>query len=141
MRKHVARASFAAFVLALAGLLIAAPGQAQDQDSSARSQAQAEQIPQEELDRYATAYLQIAQVRQQMQQDMQNASSQEERQSVRESANQEMSSILEEHGISVQRYREITNILNSDQQQRQEFTSLVQQKRQQSGGDTSGNNR
>lgn len=132
MPQRTLRASITALTIALVGLLIAAPGQAQDQNQPGQ-QGQAEQIPQEELDRYATAYLEIAQIRQQMQQDMQNAGSQEERQSIRQESNQEMSSVLEDHGMSVERYRQITNILNSDQEQRQAFTALVQEKRQESG--------
>lgn len=133
MRNGMLRTTFAAaLVLALVGLVGPATAHAQQQSQQQgqqQQQAQTEDIPQEELDQYAEAYVEIAQVRQSLQQQMQNAGSQEERQSIQQEANQQMQSILQDHGISVQRYREITTVLNQDQEQRQEFTALVQEKR------------
>lgn len=114
----------AAAVALLAGLLAApAPAQAQEQPAPQNTPT----VEQEELRTYAEAYIQIADVRARLQQQMAQASGQEEQAQIRQQANQEMRSILQEHGISTQRYREITNILNNDQEQRNAFTSMVEE--------------
>ena len=141
MRDVTLRTTFAAvLVLALTGWVGTAPANAQQQgQQQGQQQAQAEEIPQPELDRYAAAYMEISQIRQGLQQKLQNAESQEERQSIQQEANQTMQAILQEHDISVQRYRQITEILNSDQEQRQEFTAMVQEKRSgEESGESSG---
>lgn len=122
-----------AAVLAFTALLVAAPLQAQSQGQgqSGASAQETPQIAEQELRSYARAYLQIADVRAQLQQKVTQASGEEEKSAVRQEANQQMATILREEGISVQRYREITSVLNADPQQRQAFSSMVQEMRAQ----------
>lgn len=111
----------------LAISLLAAPAAAQETEADESPAQQVAEVPDQELRTFAEAYLQIAQVRQQMQSDLGQAGSQEERSTIQQEANQQMGSILQDHGLSPQRYREITQTLNQDPAQRSEFQQLVQE--------------
>lgn len=121
------RALVTAAMPILAIALLAAPTAAQETQGEESPAQQVAEVPDQELRTFTEAYVQLAQVRQQMQAELGQAGSEEEQATIQEEANQQMASILREHGISPQRYREITQTLNQDPAQRSEFQQLVQE--------------
>ncbi|NIP59043.1 MAG: DUF4168 domain-containing protein [Gemmatimonadetes bacterium] len=121
------RALITAAVPILAIGLLAAPTAAQETGGEESPAEQVAEIPDQELQTFAEAYVQIAQVRSQMRSQVSQAGSQEERSEIQQKANQQMGSILQDHGLSPQRYREITQTLNQDPAQRSQFQQLVQE--------------
>lgn len=104
----------------------AAPAQ---QPTQQEQQQDVEDVPEDELRTFAEAYAEIADIRRQMQSDLQEAENRDEATQIQQDADQEMQGILQENGISVERYQEITQILNADPEQRQEFEQILQEVR------------
>lgn len=108
-------------VALLAAVLHAAPGAAQQP----QPQQDAPEVPEAELETFAEAYADIADIRQELQTELQAAETSEEANQIQQEADSRMQAVLEEHGISVQRYQEITQVLNSNPEQRQEFEQIL----------------
>ncbi|MEX2466557.1 MAG: DUF4168 domain-containing protein [Gemmatimonadota bacterium] len=78
----------------------------------------------QELEAFTEAYFEISQVRDQMSPELAAAETAEEANQLQQQANDRMMGILENHGMSVERYSEITTLLNADEELRAEFEAL-----------------
>jgi hypothetical protein len=81
----------------------------------------------EELVEFTKAYLEVMEVREEMEERMMGAATQEEAQQIQMEANQKMVAVIEEHEFTPQRYTEITNILNADEELREEFEQIYRE--------------
>ena len=114
--------SFGAFAVALLALaLVSVPAQAQVLEG------EVEQVPSEELREFAEIYLDVDEIRQEVEMEIATAESPEEAQQIQQQANVRMTAVVEEHGMSIERYTEITQALNTDPQQHQEFVSILEE--------------
>jgi hypothetical protein len=87
----------------------------------------AESYSSEELDIFTNALLEVAEVRQKYTPMLQGAESEEEEASVVEEANAEIMQVIEEtDGITVDRYTEIAQAANEDQELNQRIIERVQ---------------
>lgn len=88
----------------------------------------AQEIPdppdREELVEFTKAYLEVMEVREDMEAKMMRAATQEEAQKIQMEANQMMVAIIDDHEFTPQRYTEITNILNADEELREKFEEI-----------------
>ncbi|MDZ7780726.1 MAG: DUF4168 domain-containing protein [Gemmatimonadota bacterium] len=91
---------------------------------------------QAELETFAEAYVAIGEVRAEMSPELAAAENAEEANALQQEANDRMTQILDEHGLSVERYSAITQILNSDEELRAEFEAVYEEL---TGADGSGN--
>lgn len=82
---------------------------------------------QAELQTFAEAYVEIGEVRAEMSPDLAAAENAEEANALQQEANDRMMEILEQHGLSVERYSAITQILNSDEELREEFEAVYEE--------------
>lgn len=99
------------------------------QQPTPQQEADVEDVPEQELETFAEAYAEIAGVRQDMQAELQAAEDREQATQIQQQADQEMQGILQEHDLSVERYQEITQVLNADPEQRQEFEQILEEVR------------
>lgn len=111
--------------LALGALLIAVPAEAQQPQP--QGQEDLPEIPEEKLETFAEAYLEIDQVRAEMQMEMQTAEDQTEASQIQQEANAQMEAILDDHGFDVQEYQQITQVLNVDPEQREKFQAILEE--------------
>jgi hypothetical protein len=88
------------------------------------AQAAPETPDSEELETFTEAYFEISQVRDQMSPELAAAETAEEANQLQQQANDMMMGILEDHGLTVERYSAITTILNTDEELRAEFEAL-----------------
>lgn len=138
--KHVTRAIRAPGVLA-GGLLLAvaftaAPVHAQQQPAPQQPAPQ-QQVPElepETLETFAEAYLEIGDVRMEMQSRLEGVQDQNEANQIQQEANNQMQEVLGEHDFTVQDYQQITQVLNNDPEQRQEFEQLVAELQEEESG-------
>jgi len=77
-----------------------------------------------ELETFTEAYHEISQVRDEMSPALTTAETAEEANALQQQANDQMMDILEEHGLTVERYSAITQILNQDEELRAEFEAM-----------------
>ncbi len=113
-------------LLVAAGMVAAVPATLSAQETP---EEQTDSIADEELERFARAYLEIAQLASEMQQDTAEATSPEAKQQIQQEARAAMTQALQERDLTPQRYREIAGRVNRDADLRQEFTALVQELR------------
>ena len=111
-------AAIAVFALAL---MVAVPANAQ------MPEAEAEEIPQDELELFAEIYLEADEIRQELDMQVAAADSPEEAQQIQEEANQRMMQVIEDHGMSLERYQEVTHALNADPEQHQAFLAVLEE--------------
>lgn len=123
---RITRSLAGVMAVAVSIFITALPGQAQQPQP--QGQEDLPEISQEELDTFADAYLEIDQIRLQMQTQMQSAQDQETANQIQQEANEQIGTILEEHGFTVEEYQQITQILNVDPEQRAEFQELLEEK-------------
>lgn len=126
------------FALSLvAGTLLvafaAAPVQAQQQPAPAPQQQDVPELEEETLETFAQAYLEVGEVRMELQNELQTTQDQEEANRIQQEANNRMQEVLESHGMTVQDYQQVTQVLNSDPEQRQEFEALVEEIQEENG--------
>ncbi len=115
-------------VVALAvGAVFASPAEAQIPGDQPGAQ-EVPEIPQEDLETFADIYIDVDEVRQDLEMRMGAADSPEEAQQIQQEANELMTGIVEEHGMTVERYTEITEVLNADPEQHQEFVEILEQR-------------
>lgn len=115
----------------LAAGLMAAPATAQEQQQPAQEM---EEIPEAELETFAEAYIEIMDVRMDLEAQLQAAEDAEQANQLQQQANQEMLVILEEHEIDTRRYQEIVQVLTADPEQRQAFEAIVEELTEGEGG-------
>jgi hypothetical protein len=115
MRKRMTR-RMTLPALALA-LVVAAPTGAE---------AQAADTPdQEELVQFTEAFLEVTEIRQDMEAQVAQVQSPEEANALQQQANDQMVAVLDEHGLTTERYSEIVNLINQDEEVRNEFEELL----------------
>ncbi len=124
--RPITRTLAGVIAVAMAVLIAAQPGQAQQPQP--QGQQDVPEISDDELETFTEAYIEIDQIRGEMQAEMQTAQDQATANEIQQQANQEMSSVLEDHGFTVEEYQQITQILNVDPDQRQEFQALLDEK-------------
>jgi len=125
MFDRMLRSAFALVIAA--GLVPALPATASAQETPQQPQEQTDSIADEELERFARAYLEIARLTAQMERDTALATSPEEKQEIVRQTRAAMPGVLQEHEITAQRYREIANLLNQDPELRQKFAALLEE--------------
>lgn len=109
------------------GLLLAfSAASVQAQQPAPQPQQQVQDLEQETLETFAEAYLDIGDVRMEMQSRLENVQDQSQANQIQQEANQQMQAILEEHDLTAQDYQQITQVLNNDPEQRAEFESIVE---------------
>lgn len=119
MRKHTTRA-LTLPALALAFLVTAPLG--------ADAQVADPPIPdQEELVQFTEAFLEVTELRQEMEVEVAQAETPEEANALQQQANDEMVGTLEEHGLTTERYSEIVTLINQDESVRNEFEELLEE--------------
>lgn len=121
----------------VAGTLLVAfaavPVQAQQQPAPAPQQQDVPELGEETLETFAQAYLEVGEVRMELQNELQTTQDQEEANRIQQEANNRMQEVLESHGMTVQDYQQITQVLNSDPEQRQEFEATVEEIQEENG--------
>lgn len=91
------------------------------------AQAAPETPDRAELETFTEAYHEISQVRDEMSPALATAETAEEANALQQEANDQMMSILEGHGLTVERYSAITQILNQDEELRAEFEAIYEE--------------
>lgn len=81
----------------------------------------------EELTSFTHAYIDIQDIRAEVEVRMLQASSEEEATAVQQEANERMQAALDEQEITVDRYTEITNVLNADEPLRVRFQEIYEE--------------
>lgn len=112
---------------ALAAGLAAAPATGQQQPAPQPQAQDAPEIEQDELETVAEAYVEISEIRAQMQTELQSADDSQQATEIQQRADQQMQQVLQDHGIAIERYQEVIQILNSDPEQRQAFQEVLQE--------------
>ncbi|MFO8173468.1 MAG: DUF4168 domain-containing protein [Gemmatimonadota bacterium] len=91
-------------------------------------QVEAQQAPdppdKEELVTFTKTYIDVMDVRAEMEVEVAQATSQEEAQRIQEEANEKMTAIIHDHDLTPERYGEITAALNADEELLQEFQEI-----------------
>lgn len=87
-------------------------------------QQQGDPPDQEELVTFTETYIEVMDVRAEMEAKVAQAASQETAQEIQEQATQEMAGIIQDHGLTPERYGEITATLNADEELLQEFQEI-----------------
>lgn len=110
---------------AIALALASAPMVAVTSQSAAAQSA--ETFTSEELDIFTNALLEVAEVREKFTPRLQSAENEEEEAAIVEEANQEIMQVIEDaDGITVDRYTEIAQAANEDQELNQRIIERVQ---------------
>src|SRR5690606_13238394 len=91
--------------------------------------AQATPAPpdQEELETFTAAYVEIAEVRAELSPELAAAETPEEAAEIQDEANNRMMAVLDDHDLDVDRYTEITAVLNQDEALRAQFEEMYAQ--------------
>lgn len=120
-------ATFAVAVAVFTGALfvLAQPAAAQ-QGQQGAPPAQDIEVSDGELETFAEAHLEVQEIRQEMDQAIQSAEDREAAQAIQKQANQEMAAVIQdEHEMEVNRYRQIAQAINQDQELRQKFQTII----------------
>jgi hypothetical protein len=128
-----ARTVSTVFLALLATLSVLAPAPAEAQSQGREIMPEAPPIEDGELRSFAHLYLDVAEVRDDLQHDLEDASGQAEAQRLQQEARDEMQSLVEESDFTIERYTQIGQILNVDPEQRAEFQALVEEIRADEG--------
>lgn len=104
--------------VATAALLVGAPA-----DSAAQQQTATPD--REELVTFTEAFVEIAEVRDEMTPAIAQAESQQEAAELQSTANERMIEILDEHELDPQRYNTITQLINNDPEVRADFEAIL----------------
>lgn len=78
----------------------------------------------EELVTFTEAYIDVTEVQTELSEQVAEAETPEEANALQEEANEEILGILEEKELEADRYREITMVLNADEELRAEFQEI-----------------
>lgn len=81
----------------------------------------------EELVQFTEAFLEVTEIRQEMEVEVAQAETPEEANALQQQANDEMVATLEEHGLTTERYSEIVTLINQDEEVRAEFEELLEE--------------
>jgi hypothetical protein len=83
---------------------------------------------QEELVQFTEAFLEVMEIRQELEVEVAQAETPEEANALQQRANDEMVATLEEHGLTTERYSEIVTLINQDESVRNEFEQLLEER-------------
>jgi hypothetical protein len=90
------------------------------------AEAQVADTPdQEELVQFTEAFLEVTEIRQDMEAQVAQAQSPEEANALQQEANDQMVAALDDHGMTTERYSEIVNLINQDEAVRNDFEELL----------------
>jgi hypothetical protein len=114
----------------LAGLLTLDVAQAQDSKTQQQQpMSQQSDFSQDQLESFASATLQVQEVRAKWQTQMQTADSAEKAQALQAQANNEMVSAVEDEGLTVETYNAIATAARANPDLANRITELMQQAR------------
>ena len=121
MSRLIQKTLSVAAVMALALLVL--PGAV---DAQVEQQQLDEITPpdQEELTRFAHGLIEITEIEQEMQQELAGVQDVEEATQIQQAANQEMVAALEDHDLSPERYSEIAQLLETDEELQVQFQQV-----------------
>ena len=108
-------------ILGLLALLLILPF------ASSASAQEASPPDSQELEVFVETYVDIQEVREDVERQMALVTSEEEAAALQAQANERMGAALEENDFTIERYTEITNILNADEELRLEFQQKYQE--------------
>lgn len=91
-------------------------------------QAQETEIPAEELESFAEAYIEVQEIGATHQDALAGATTPEEAQALQEQATQEMTEALTSHGYTPDEYSEIVTVINSDEQLLMLFSMILDER-------------
>lgn len=109
--------------LATVCLLLVGAG-AVDAQVPTQQQEMPEPPEREELVTFTEAYIDVSEVQTQLSEEVAQAQSPEEANQLQQEASEEIAGILEERELEAERYREITMVLNADEELRAEFEEI-----------------
>lgn len=111
--------------------IVSAPVMAQETaDSGTQAQAPAQNFSDEQLQQFADASQDIAQISQDYTEQLQNASDEGEQQKIRQQANDEMVQAVKGSGMTVEQFNSIGQAIQQDPQLMQRVQGMVQKKQQ-----------
>ncbi len=130
------RIATTAFTLLLALFATAVPAQLDAQDAENRGRQvmpEAPPIEDGEMETFAEVYLVVAEIRADLQAEVDDTSTPQEAQQLQQAAQMEMREALSESPLTIERYTQIGQILNVDPEQRAEFQALLEAMQDESG--------
>lgn len=133
MTQRLRAIPIAVLTLLAAAFVVLAPTQVEAQNQGRQTMPEAPPIEDGELRTFAHVYLDVAEVRDDLESELEETADQAEAQQLQQAAQAEMRGILEESELTIERYTQIGQILNVDPEQRAEFQALVEEIRQEEG--------
>lgn len=132
MKKRARTFGTALFALLAAFLVTLTPTQleAQDENRGREIMPEAPEIEDGELRTFALVYLDVAEIRDDMQHEMEQAATPAAQQELQQEAQTAMRAVLSESPLTIERYTQIGQILNTDPEQRAEFEAVVRDLRE-----------
>lgn len=130
MIKRIAKGALLASLL---GLFAVADLSAQQNPTSPPQQVE---LTDKVLKEFAAAYLELDEVRQEMELELQLVQSAEKAQEIQHQANTKMLAILDEHGFSQEDYAMIVGALNADEEARDRFAAILEELKEEEDTDT-----
>lgn len=116
----------------LAGLALSPMAMAQDDGyggGEPLEQAQdAENFEQQELERFADAYIEVGEIHANYSQRLEQAEDPDQAQEVQQEANDRMVEAIQEHGLEVQDYSEIAAALERDPEMRDQVVTMIEER-------------
>ena len=116
----------------LAGLALSPMVMAQDDGyggAEPLEQAQdAENFEQQELERFADAYIEVGEIHANYSQRLEQAEDPDQAQEVQQEANDRMVEAIQEHGLEVQDYSEIAAALERDPEMRDQVVTMIEER-------------
>lgn len=130
MIKRIAKGALLASLL---GLFAVADLSAQQNPTSPPQQVE---LTDKVLKEFAAAYLELDEVRQEMELELQLVQSAEKAQEIQHQANTKMLAILDEHGFLQEDYAMIVGALNADEEARDRFAAILEELKEEEDTDT-----
>lgn len=130
MIKRIAKGALLASLL---GLFAVADLSAQQNPTSPPQQVE---LTDKVLKEFAAAYLELDEVRQEMELELQLVQSAEKAQEIQHEANTKMLAILDEHGFLQEDYAMIVGALNADEEARDRFAAILEELKEEEDTDT-----
>lgn len=106
-------------------LVTVAPSRLAAQEQGTEIMPEAPEVGDGELEAFAHVYLDVAEVRQGLDERLQDTEDEALAQELQQTAQTRMRTILEESELTIERYTQIGQILNTDPEQRAEFQALL----------------
>ncbi len=85
-----------------------------------------QKITDEELEKAAEAYVEIAMISQEFQQNVQQTNDEKERQKIQQEANERMIKAVEEADLDVETYNKVMGEVSKDEELSKEFSAKIQ---------------